>query len=447
MPRLEEIGAAAVLGLLVACARMGEPPGGPPDANPPQLVSTFPDSLRVIPNFKGDVEFRFNEIVSEGSAPNFGLGTGDLEKLIILSPTTQVPSISWKKTRIAVRPREGWQPNRVYRIELLPGLVDLRNNRSTIARTVTFTTGAPIPVRFIQGRVVDWSTSRPEVRALVEAALLPDTLRYRTLADSTGKFKLGPLPEGSYLVAGILDQNRNNKRDGRESFDTVTAAAGRDSVGELWAFKHDTVAARIQTIAANDSISVAVQFNQQLNPFQLISADSVRVRRLPDSTDLGVEAVLSKERYDSVFAPKPKNAADSAAADSARIKVRADSVRADSVARADSVRRARQAEFAPGGRRRNEIQPRAQENAPLKTKPPLSDRLLIRLKGALVPGTKYLVQMLGVQNVSGVKGKAVLGFEVPVVKVDSAKADSTKPDSAAARPDTGRLKRPPGGRP
>ena len=202
MPRLDKIGAAAVLGLLVACARMGEPPGGPPDANPPQLVSTFPDSLRVIPNFKGDVEFRFNEIVSEGSAPNFGLGTGDLEKLIILSPTTDVPSISWKKTRIAVRPREGWKPNTVYRIELLPGLVDLRNNRSTIARTVTFTTGAPIPVRFIQGQVVDWSTGRPEVRALVEAALLPDTLRYRTLADSTGKFKLGPLPEGTYLVAG-----------------------------------------------------------------------------------------------------------------------------------------------------------------------------------------------------------------------------------------------------
>ena len=37
----------------------------------------------------------------------------------------------WRRDRITVRPREGWRPNTMYRVELLPGVSDLRNNRAT----------------------------------------------------------------------------------------------------------------------------------------------------------------------------------------------------------------------------------------------------------------------------------------------------------------------------
>ena len=78
--------ALVVAAFAVSCARMEPPPGGPPDIAPPQLVATRPDSLASIPNFKGDVEFQFDEVISEGGSPNQGAGTGDLEKLVILSP-------------------------------------------------------------------------------------------------------------------------------------------------------------------------------------------------------------------------------------------------------------------------------------------------------------------------------------------------------------------------
>ncbi len=74
-----------------ACAKMEPPPGGPPDLAPPQLVAVRPESLREIPGFSGNVEFRFDEVISEGGSPSQGAGTGDLERLIILSPTTRVP--------------------------------------------------------------------------------------------------------------------------------------------------------------------------------------------------------------------------------------------------------------------------------------------------------------------------------------------------------------------
>ena len=60
----------------MGCARVQAPPGGPTDKAPPLLTSTLPDSLAVLPRFDGDVEFRFNEVVSEGASPNFGTGTG-----------------------------------------------------------------------------------------------------------------------------------------------------------------------------------------------------------------------------------------------------------------------------------------------------------------------------------------------------------------------------------
>ena len=55
---------------LLSCARIEPPPGGPPDTSPPQLVSTKPDSFAQVPNFKGDVEFHFDEVVAEGGSPN-----------------------------------------------------------------------------------------------------------------------------------------------------------------------------------------------------------------------------------------------------------------------------------------------------------------------------------------------------------------------------------------
>lgn len=436
--------ALVALGIAAACARIGAPEGGPADKAPPVLLGTVPESTVVAPAFKGDAEFRFNEIVSEGTAPNFGLGTGDLEKLVILSPSPNVPSVSWKRSRIAVHPKEGWQKNRVYRIELLPGIGDLRNNRAKGGRVITFTTGAPAPTRTLVGRVVDWGTQRGMALGLVEAMLLPDSLRYRTLADSTGRFQFGPLPAGDYVVAGVSDQNRNNKFDPRENFDTVRVLAGRDTVGELWTFKHDSAGPRMQTLAKGDSLSITVSFNQQLDPYQRVPADSVRVRLLPDSSDLGVDAVLPRTVYDSIYQQKPA-VKDTVPVDTAKVrKAREDSIaRADSVARADSIAKAIAAR-----RNRNQPPPRVEEG-PLKTKPPLFDNLVIRVKTPLKAGAKYVVDVRGIRSVSGVPGKMVLGFQIPEEKpppADSAKlkakADSTgRPrDSLPAKPDSVRAR-------
>jgi len=417
----------ALVVLIAGCARIVAPPGGPTDRTPPALLSTRPDSLESIPDFKGDVEFRFDEVVSEGASPNFGLGNGDLERLVLVSPSYRVPVVHWKRSRITVHPREGWRPNTVYRVELLPGLADLSNNRSKNGRVISFTTGAALPTTTLRGLVVEWDTQRPLRNALVQAIHLPDSLPYNTLTDSLGNFELGLVPDGEYVVYGVQDQNTSRTRESRETFDSVRVAPGQDSVGAIWIYKHDSTAVHLSTAALNDSLSLLLTFSQQLNPYQRLPADSVEVRLLPDSIRVPVLAILPKGQFDTAFPPVRSS-------DTARARV--DSVAAirDSI-RADSVARSRQAAAIriPGAQRRQQPGIDTSRTGPLRTKPPLFDKLYVRVGARLRPGSDYLVVVHGIQNLSHVPALAKAVARIPVEKppVDSLKP---KPDSLKVKP-------------
>jgi hypothetical protein len=407
-----------VLAALPACARIEPPPGGPPDPTPPRLLATRPDSFARVPKFDGSAEFIFDEVVSEGGSPNRGEGTGGLEKLVILSPSNRIPEVSWRRNRITVRPREGWRTNRVYRVELLPGVTDLRSNRSEASAVITFSTGAPRPDVTLDGQVMDWSTGRPAADALVIASLLPDSLHYRGVADSSGRFSLGPLPQGDYSVSGVLDQDADHTLDSREAFATARAARGKTAVGELWAFVHDTTAPRIQTVAVDDSVKATVTFSQKLDPRQRLGTRDVSLRLLPDSTPVPVSSILPQPQDDSLHGRRAAPA-DSAAP-------------GDSAAPRDTARTGRR--NAPPQRRQ------APADVAKASRPPLNDRLVLRVPRPWRPGSRLVLEIRGVRNVTGVPGTAVGVVAVP----ETPKADTT--DSAAVkRPPRARTRPPAAG--
>ncbi|TFG45589.1 MAG: hypothetical protein E4H41_04670 [Gemmatimonadales bacterium] len=411
--------AGALLALAIAaCAKMEPPPGGPPDLLPPGLIATVPDSLAVLPDFSGDVEFLFNETVSEGGSPNMGLGTGDLEKLIILSPSERIPKVRWKRSRVTVRPAEGWRPNTVYRVQLLPGVMDIRRNRYDSTRVVTFTTGAPLPELHLTGQVWDWTTARPAVRALVVAVLLPDSLEYRMTADSAGMFDFGPLPTGDYLVYGAIDQNKNARLDRREAWDSMPMPKDSTAVPELWVFPHDTVGPRLSKTEVKDSLSATLTFTQPLDPEQRFSAGSVRVLLLPDSIAVAVLTLLPRGEHDSLYRPPPPPP------DSNEVEVEVEVAKAPVPAATppavDSIRPARTA---------------------------LYTTLVLRMAALWKPGSTYVVEIDSIRNANGAGADIRGPLEVPEAKVDSTPpaADSTgtpadslraQPDSAAPPPDS-----------
>lgn len=400
---------AALAIAVAACAKIEPPPGGPPDIAPPGLIATIPDSLAVYPDFSGDVEFLFNETVSEGGSPNMGLGTGDLEKLVILSPSERVPKVRWKRSRVTVRPAEGWRPNTVYRVELLPGVMDLRRNRYDSARVVTFTTGAPLPEMHLAGQVWDWSTARPAPGALVIAMLLPDSLRYRMLADSVGKYDFGPLPSGDYVVYGALDQNRNARLDRREAWDSLPMPRDSSAVPELWVFPHDSVGPRLSKAAVTDSVTATLTFTQPLDPAQAFAPGAVRVLLLPDSMAVEVLTLLPKVAHDSLYraAPAPVDSTLPPPAEAPAPP------RPAANAAADSLRPARAA---------------------------LTTTLLLRVAQPWRPGATYLVEVDSIRNANLAAASVRGPIEVPEPKIDTtaAAADSlTAPsDSLPVPPDS-----------
>ncbi len=383
---------ALQLGLLIAaagCAAIQDPPGGPPDVTPPAILSTQPDSGATVPGWHDAVVIQFNEVIDERSG-------GSLDKLITLSPVPEKLVVDWKRTAIAVRPKDGWRDSVVYQLTLLPGVQDLRNNRQKEGRTIVFSTGGEIPATRIAGTVVDWEQGRIAARALVEALRLPDSLRYLGVADSVGDFAIGALPRGRYLVMGGTDANNNRRLDPRESLDSVTLQLDSTLTHTFWGFRHDTLGPSLSRVAVGDSMTLRLELTLALPP-EPPASGAVAVLALPDSTPVAIAKVWLLPQYDSLTAAErgrqPARGADTTLAADTLGRPSARPAMADTgrtQARADTSRAARL----------------------LRERPKLTNVLIVQLAAPLTPGSRYLV-VTDLPNLIGVRGSSRQMVVVP----------------------------------
>jgi hypothetical protein len=296
---------------------MGAPPGGPLRTTPPELLRVTPESGSVNVRTRG-VMFEFDVVTSDRSSGGTG---GELDNLFLLSPQEGRPRVIWRRDRIEVRPRRGFRANTAYSVTMLPGLTDLRGNILRSGRTVIFSTGPSIPSLFVHGRVFDWLAERPAQRAFVEMIRLPDSLQYVGVADSSGQFAIGPLNAGTYAVRAILDNNNNRGLDPGELWDSVAVTVrGSSPFVELLAAVRDTIAPRLLTVSAIDSVTLSASFDRALDPNVPVTPALFRVNAA-DSTRLRVQAVRSRAQHDSLRAPPPAER-DSAVRDTVTIEAR-----------------------------------------------------------------------------------------------------------------------------
>ena len=460
------------------------------------VAAVRPDSGSVVPSPPGDVEVLLSEVVSERiAAPRPDIGGA-----VLLSPVLGRVAVTWHRNRLSVRPREGFRPGRIYRLEIFPVLVDLRQNRMREGRTVVFSTGpAEIPSAVLSGAVVDWAGGRPGTGALVEAVLMPDSLPYRTLADSSGSFALRQIPPGEYLVYGIIDQDGNRERGPREAFDTARVTLADSALSELFAFPHDTTGPRLRTVELVDSLTLRLTFDRPLDPSQALDTAAVRLAAAADSTTLlPVRAVLTPQESDSLRAERTRAArpdsaraaardtagarrpaadtalarptgrdtsrvraaaADSAtvrrpAADTARAGARPPAPRAADSARArrpagDSARARAQVvptaappplagpEPGPAGQRQPAAAVRDSTPAQkmLARRPAPTAVRMVLLESPLAIGARYLVFVAGVRGLSGVAGDARGQILVPRPRPQPARGRPAA-DSARAAADS-----------
>ncbi len=379
--------------LLAACANQGAPPGGPPDTAPPSIVTVRPESGAVVPGWKDDALIQFDEVIDEMPGTGGGRGGGGaggitgLARQVVLSPVVGDVHVSWGRTRIRVKPKEGWKPGRIYHLELLPGIVDLRRNVLKTGRLVVFSTGPAIGHATLTGTALQWVEQRILAGGLIEAVPLPDSVGYLTFADSAGWFHLDALPSGRYAVYATADQNSNRRRDRREAYDSALVALDSTATVTLFAFAHDTAGPRLRVATAVDSVTVRLEFSQALTAGGPLDTGRVRVLQLPDSAPVSIAAIFTPVQYDSLRAAERKAAKpdsgttrrDSAAA-RARDTTRVEGGGAPGAAGAAEVRRL------------------------LSKRPVPFDKVVLRFPSALAPETRYVIRVHGAVNLNGAAG-------------------------------------------
>ena len=393
---------------LAACATIQAPPGGPEDHAPPKIVAVAPDTARTNVTPK-EVVFRFDEVVNErpsGAAAN-------LDQLVVLSPSDGAPRVSWHRDRITVRPRRGFRKNTAYTVTLLPGLADLRGNVMKTGASTFFSTGSEIPATALRGIVFDWVAGKPAAGALVEAFPRGDTTFAWTAAtDSIGRFELRAFPSGSYLVRALVDANHNRALDPRELFDTVGVAIADSGRVELLAFVHDTIGPRIDRLAADDSVTLRVDFDKPLDPTRPLTVGNFVLLR-SDSTPVPIAALLT----DSALTAE-RTVRDSATA-------AAQPAPAPRGGSAVPIPRGRRAPAATG--------PAVRDTAaiPKPSRPVPKSGTIIRLATPLAPSTAYRLKAIDLRGIWGNPRTSDRVFSTPKpAPVDTTRAAPTVPRPA-----------------
>jgi Bacterial Ig-like domain len=419
---------SAVVGL-VGCAQTGDPPGGPPRTTPAAIMRTFPESGAVVPDLHGSAVVQFDEVIDEmpGGSSTGGAITG-LAQRIVLSPVSGNVKVSWHRDAIHVSPAEGWKRNRVYRLEVLPGIADLRRNITKKGKTIVFSTDGAVPSAALSGTALAWVEQRILAQAVIRAAPLPDTVAYVTLTDSTGDFRLSNIPPGRYRVWAIQDQNNNRRQDRREAFDTVTVAVDTTASTLLWVFVHDTVGPRLKGVDPVDSVTFRVNFTQPVDPARPPDTSSLHLFTLPDSTPVPVRTLFRPAQYDSIQG-RARAVADSLKRLQDSLKRLQDTTHRDTT-RAQP-QRPPSAQQPRGGRAATDTTAKldtARVRKLLAQRPVPYDRMVVQVATPLTPGAKYLVRVHST-NLNGASASAqgVLVVPVPKPPADTTKKKAPKP--------------------
>jgi hypothetical protein len=271
--------------LTCACANEEMPPGHGPDFDPPAVIETFPIDGSAVPGLDDDAYLRFDEPLGDPRS---------LVSRLVTSPAWTY-DVKAGRSSVRIRPRDGWQPNVVYRFQIPPGLRDLIRNVTREPIELLFTTGASLTRTRATGRVFDRAT----VRAVREAAVLvvgSDSVPYAAVTDTGGYFSVPSLPIGEYWIYGFQDQNRNRRLDRAfEPYDSGRVALpDSQSVAdlELWMTAPDSTPPVLASAGAVDSLRLRLEFDELLEPDADLTEAGVRVTSVDAGGDWPVESFV-----------------------------------------------------------------------------------------------------------------------------------------------------------
>jgi hypothetical protein len=421
-------------------------------------VRTEPDTFATLTDLGATVRFHFDERISEN------VTGGQLRDAITVSPSTGEVRVSHARTALSVQVEGGFRPGIVYRVTLLPVVRDMFGNQLTDPFELVFSTGGETTPNAVAGQVWSRVTGRGASGATVHA-VSADSLLYVARADEDGIYTFRYLPEGSYLLTGFDDVDRDGELDARETqgAQSATLAAADTLLIDVPILPTDTTAALAVAGSALDSVTIVLEFDDYLDidtPLAGVTVDLNRedggaplVTRLFHEREYGTyvdQVVDSLARLDSLDAAQAAPAAAPPPTDSSALPPTDSGAVAVPTGTDGAAGGAGGAAGAPAGRPgpaqltgaqgtggrggggRGGGPPGGGPSRPLPTR-----RIVGLLDAPLVVDVEYQASVTGVVNINGLtggRGEVTLVLRPPAPAVEPPLPDSLAPETLP--PDT-----------
>lgn len=235
---------AAISIIMVACASIGRPEGGPRDEMPPVYISSTPKPGATNVS-KPKIEILFDE----------NINIKDASTKVVVSPAQKAqPSIFASGKKVIVELRDSIIPNATYTIDFADAICDLNEGNPIDGFAIDFSTSDSIDSLRISGMLFEARTLEPAQGMLVgvysnlaDSAISTLPLERISKTNQLGQFTIRGLKPGKYHLFALNDKNRDYHWDRSEDIafydveispsvtsievtDTLRAVNGTDSL-------------------------------------------------------------------------------------------------------------------------------------------------------------------------------------------------------------------------
>jgi uncharacterized protein (DUF2141 family) len=194
--------------LLLSCARIVAPTGGPKDVTPPKVIAEKPENGSV--NFiEKKIKITFDEFVTLNNP---------IENIIFSPPVKGNIDYSTQGKSVVVKIQDTLQKNTTYNIFFSDCIQDFHEGNKLDGYNYAFSTGDSIDKHKIFGMVKNAETNKPEAGCFVmlykdnvDSLPLTNSPDYLTKTNEQGKFYFHHLKPNNYKIFALRDINSDYK--------------------------------------------------------------------------------------------------------------------------------------------------------------------------------------------------------------------------------------------
>ena len=264
--------------LLIRCANIQAPGGGPKDLKPPQVRKTIPDNETV--NYTGNtVEIQFNEDINPLS-----------QELLITPYYGKKVDVKASKNKIKVT-FEQLDTNTTYTLNFREQIKDITEKNTLVNYTFTFSTGPHLDSLSLKGSIIDLMTNQPVTGGFISLYKLNDTSTiskdkpyYLTETDKKGSFTIHNVKGGDYRIYALKDANTTINYDNpNDLIDFDTISLKKNISGLVFKVSRiDTTAPKLIHENNIDENTFLIRFSEGIHQFKILYKDTSFTTLLSD---------------------------------------------------------------------------------------------------------------------------------------------------------------------